>query len=91
MAPSLKRHRRAFGRAAELYASDRGFFSEANVASCVNGGVNTVCIPQRGGSKTPQRQACEKPAPFKQGQRFRAGIVRPRRKSNSGPLKAADQ
>src|SRR3977135_1492892 len=34
VAPSLKRHRRAFGRAAELYASDRGFFSEANVASC---------------------------------------------------------
>jgi IS5 family transposase len=74
VAPSLKRHRRAFGRAAELYASDRGFFSEANVASCVNDGVNTVCIPQRGGSKTPQRQAYEKSAPFKQGQRFRAGI-----------------
>ena len=74
VAPSLKRHRRAFGRAAKLYASDRGFFSEANVASCVNDGVNTVCIPQRGGSKTPQRQAYEKAAPFKQGQRFRAGI-----------------
>jgi len=27
-----------------------------------------------GGSKTPQRQAYEKSAPFKQGQRFRAGI-----------------
>ena len=74
VAPSLKRHRRAFGRAAELYASDRGFFNEANIASCVNDGVNTVCIPQRGGSKTPQRQAYEKSAPFKQGQRFRAGI-----------------
>src|ERR1700726_4313120 len=33
VAPSLKRHRRSFGRAAKLYASDRGFFSEANVAS----------------------------------------------------------
>jgi transposase, IS5 family len=74
VAPSLNRHRRAFGRAAELYASDRGFFSEANVACCVNDGVNTVCIPQRGGSKTPQRKAYEKSAPFKQGQRFRAGI-----------------
>ena len=74
VAPSLKRHRRAFGRAVELYASDRGFFNEANVACCVNDGVNTVCIPQRGGSKTPQRQAYEKSAPFKQGQRFRAGI-----------------
>ena len=74
VAPSLKRHRRGFGRAAELYASDRGFFSEQNVAACVNDGVSTVCIPQRGGSKTPQRQAYEKSAPFKQGQRFRAGI-----------------
>jgi IS5 family transposase len=74
VAPSLKRHRRGFGRAAELYASDRGFFSEQNVAACVNDGVSTVCIPQRGGSKTPQRQAYEKSAAFKQGQRFRAGI-----------------
>jgi IS5 family transposase len=74
VAPSLKRHRRTFRRAPELYASDRGFFSEQNVAACVNGAVNTVCIPQRGGSKTPQRQAYEKSAPFKQGQRFRAGI-----------------
>ena len=74
VAPSLKRHRRAFRRAAELYASDRGFFSEQNVAACVHGGVKVACIPQRGGSKTPQRQAYERSAPFKQGQRFRAGI-----------------
>jgi transposase, IS5 family len=33
-----------------------------------------VCIPQRGGQKTPRRQAYEKSAPFKKGQRFRAGI-----------------
>ena len=74
VAPSLKRHRRAFRRAAELYASDRGFFSEQNVAACVHGGVKVACIPQRGGSKTPQRQAYERSAAFKQGQRFRAGI-----------------
>jgi transposase, IS5 family len=74
VAPSLARHRRAFGRAPELYGADRGFFSEQNVAACVQGAVKTVCIPQRGGSKTPQRQAYEKSAAFKQGQRFRAGI-----------------
>ena len=74
MAPSLARHRRAFGRAPELYGADRGFFSEQNVATCVQGAVKTVCIPQRGGSKTPQRQAYERSAAFKQGQRFRAGI-----------------
>jgi transposase, IS5 family len=74
VARSLKRHRRAFGRPAELYASDRGFFSVGNVASCLNDGVATVCIPQRGGSKTPPRAAYERSAAFKQGQRFRAGI-----------------
>jgi len=74
VAPSLKRHRRAFRRAPELYGADRGFFNEQNVAVCVQGAVKTVCIPQRGGSKTPQRQAYERSAAFKQGQRFRAGI-----------------
>jgi transposase, IS5 family len=74
VAPSLKRHRHAFRRAPELYAGDRGFFSEQNVTACVQGAVKTVCIPQRGGSRTPQRQACERSQPFKQGQRFRAGI-----------------
>jgi transposase, IS5 family len=74
VAPSLRRHRRAFRRAPELYAGDRGFFSEQNVTACVQGAVKTVCIPQRGGSKTPQRQACERSQVFKQGQRFRAGV-----------------
>src|SRR4029077_14914448 len=31
--PSLKRHKENFGRAPELYSSDRGFFSETNVKS----------------------------------------------------------
>jgi transposase, IS5 family len=74
VAPSLRRHRRAFRRAPELYGADRGFFSEQNVTACVQGAVKTICIPQRGGSKTLQRQAYERSAVFKQGQRFRAGI-----------------
>jgi IS5 family transposase len=74
VAPSLRRHRHAFRRAPELYAGDRGFFSEQNVTACVQGAVKTVCIPQRGGSKTPRRQAYERSAAFKQGQCFRAGI-----------------
>ena len=60
VAPSLRLHRRAFRRAPHLYGADRGFFSEQNVAACVHGAVETVCIPQRGGTKTPQRQAYEK-------------------------------
>jgi transposase, IS5 family len=74
VAPSLDRHRRAFGRVPELYGSDRGFFSEQNVASCAQEGVMVVCIPQRGGKKAPEREAYERSADFKAGQRFRAGI-----------------
>jgi transposase, IS5 family len=71
---SLRRHRQAFGRAPELYGSDRGFFSEQNLASCKHARVKVACIPQRGGKKTAEREAHEKSAEFKQGQRFRAGI-----------------
>ena len=74
VAPSLTRHRRTFRRAPQLYGADRGFFSENNVAACVRSAVTTVSIPQRGGSKTPQRQSYERSPAFKQGQRFRAGI-----------------
>jgi transposase, IS5 family len=74
VAPSLDRHMEAFGRVPELYGSDRGFFSEQNLASCKHAGVKVVCIPQRGGKKTAEREAYEKSADFKQGQRFRAGI-----------------
>src|SRR3977135_4137981 len=71
---SLKSHKQAFGHAPDLYGGDRGFFSEHNVASCKQDGVKVVCIPQRGGTKAPEREAYEKSREFKDGQRFRAGI-----------------
>jgi transposase, IS5 family len=71
---SLERHKDAFGHAPELYGADRGFFSEKNVTRCEQVGVTVVCIPQRGGKRTPEREAFEKSAAFKDGQRFRAGI-----------------
>jgi transposase, IS5 family len=72
--PSLERHKEAFGQVPEVYSSDRGFFSAENVEACEQSGVKVVCIPQRGGQKTAEREAYEKSAAFKQGQRFRAGI-----------------
>jgi IS5 family transposase len=72
--PSLSRHKATFGSAPQLYGSDRGFFSEKNVTACERSGVATVCIPQRGGKKTAEREAYEKSPEFKKGQRFRAGI-----------------
>jgi len=74
VASSLQRHRRAFGRVPQLYGSDRGFFSEQNLVLCKRAGVKMACIPQRGGKRTARRAAYEKSAPFKNGQRFRAGI-----------------
>jgi IS5 family transposase len=71
---SLERHRQTFGDVPQLYGSDRGFFSENNVTSCKQEGVKVVCIPQRGGTKAPERAAYEKSREFKDGQRFRAGI-----------------
>ncbi len=71
---SLERHKQTFGYVPELYGSDRGFFSEQNVTSCKQEGVKVVCIPQRGGTKAPEREAYEKSREFKDGQRFRAGI-----------------
>jgi IS5 family transposase len=74
VASSLLRHKQAFGRAPPLYGSDRGFFSEQNLASCKHAGVKVACIPQRGGKRTARREAYGRSAVFKNGQRFRAGI-----------------
>ena len=44
------------------------------MTACKQDGVKVVCIPQRGGAKAPEREAYERSAEFKDGQRFRAGI-----------------
>lgn len=61
-----------FGVPPELYAGDRGFYSSDNLQQAAE--VQTVCLPYRGGKKTPEREAFEKSPAFKKGQRFRAGI-----------------
>lgn len=72
--PSLKRHKKTFGQAPDVYSTDRGFYSERNIAVSDEAGVRVASIPQRGGKKTAEREAQEKSSAFKQGQRFRAGI-----------------
>jgi transposase, IS5 family len=71
---SLEQHQQVFQRAPELYAGDRGFYSAANEDDCRQAGVSQVCLPQRGGQKTAEREAFERSRGFKKGQRFRAGI-----------------
>ena len=68
------RYVRTFGRPPALYAGDRGFASPANEQALTAAGVARVCLPQRGGAKTPERAAHERSRAFKRGQRFRAGI-----------------
>jgi IS5 family transposase len=72
--PSLEHHKKVFGFAPDLYSSDRGFFTEDNIKECKKAGVKLVCIPQRGGKRSSDREAFEKSPAFKNGQRFRAGI-----------------
>jgi transposase, IS5 family len=71
---SLNRHQQVFQHGPKLYAGDRGFYSSDNEEHCQKAGVSQVCIPQRGGQKTAERETLEHSAAFKKGQRFRAGI-----------------
>src|SRR5262250_1140452 len=71
---SLSRHQATFGSVPQVYGADRGFFSEANLATCQRSGVEMACIPQCGGTKSAEREANEKSPAFKKAQRFRAGI-----------------
>jgi IS5 family transposase len=57
-----------------VFAGDRGFYSAANVDACRDNGVKIESIPQRGGGKSPEREAYEKTRFFKQAQRCRAGV-----------------
>jgi IS5 family transposase len=71
---SLERHQQVFQQVPELYAGDRGFYSAAIEEDCKKAGVGQVCIPQKGGQKTAEREALEHSRAFKKGQRFRVGI-----------------
>jgi transposase, IS5 family len=71
---SLDRHTAIFDAAPDLYSSDRGFFNEENLQTCQTAGVTLPCIPQSGGTRSPEREALEKSRAFKRGQRFRVGI-----------------
>jgi IS5 family transposase len=61
----LSRHQATFGSVPQVYGSDRGFFSEENLATCQRSGVEMACIPQRGGTKSAEREANEKSPAFK--------------------------
>jgi transposase, IS5 family len=57
---SLKYNQKIFGQALSIYSVDRGGFSRSIVEKCKNSGVEHVCIPQRGGKRTPDWETFEK-------------------------------
>lgn len=69
----LRQHCQRFGHAPDVLAADRGVFSPANERLAHKFGVTTIAIPQRG-TPSQERQALERSAAFKKGQRFRNGI-----------------
>lgn len=70
--PSLEAHRRIFGRAPYLFASDRGFWSRANKSAAKDTGVKRVCIPALG-KPSAEQYAEQHQRWFRRGQRLRAG------------------
>jgi len=72
--PSLKTHKKKFGHAPKVFATDRGFDNSSNQKACRKAGVRCASIPQCGGKKTRRRETFEKSRAFRSAQRFRAGI-----------------
>lgn len=70
--PTVEAHVRALGRAPQLLAADRGFWSAANKRAAKEKGVKRVCIPALGRLK-PEQAAEQRQRWFRRGQRWRVG------------------
>jgi IS5 family transposase len=73
LADALAGHQRAFGRAPDLLAADRGMASAANERLAKEAGVKHVALPHVG-KAPPARRAEERGRRFRRAYRFRAGI-----------------
>lgn len=71
--PSVKAHRRLFGKAPHEVSGDRGVYSPENEREARALGVRHVSLPKPG-FKTKRRQRRERQAWFRAAQRFRNGI-----------------
>lgn len=71
--PSLKTHRRLFGKAPREVSGDRGIHSPQNERDARALGVRRVSLPKPG-YKAQRRQRRERQAWFRAAQRFRNGI-----------------
>jgi transposase, IS5 family len=71
--PTLKRHRRKFGRAPKVITGDRALYSPDNEAFARKSGVKQVCLAKPG-YKSPDRRRREHQPWFRAALRFRNGI-----------------
>src|SRR5437870_8251134 len=71
--PALEQHQAHFGRAPEMAAGDRGFFSAQNEREAEALGVKKVALPARGRLSAKRAQQ-QKRRWFRRGLRWRAGI-----------------
>jgi IS5 family transposase len=71
--PSVKQHRKLFGRAPHTLSADRGMHSVKNEQRARQLGVKQVSLPQPG-HKTSRRQRQEQQDWYRAAQRFRNGI-----------------
>ena len=71
--PSLKAHRRQFGKAPHEVSGDRGVYSPENERQARTLGVRRVCLPQPG-FKSKARDRRERQPWFRAARRFRNGI-----------------
>lgn len=71
---ALEEHRRIFGRAPEILAADRGFYTAENVRILHEAEVTTEAIPYKGHSRSVERTAYQRTPEFKDAQRFRCGV-----------------
>ncbi len=71
--PSLKAHRRQFGKAPREVSGDRGIYSPENERQARKLGVRRVCLPKPG-YKSKARQRHEHQPWFRAARRFRNGI-----------------
>jgi len=74
LVPSVKRHRKRFGKVPDIMAGDRGFHDGVGCDDLRRLGVKLVAIPQRGGKRSAEQEEFENSRVFKRAQAFRSGI-----------------
>lgn len=77
--PTLKSHKKKFGSAPRVLATDSGFHNQDNQKRCQKAGIDCVSIPQRAGKKTADRAASKTVRPSRRHNAFAPASKAPSR------------